>query len=440
MSHTLRSLIPPDEPLMHKTTLDNGLIINTFPMPWLHEVGVTLMVKAGSRYEHPTKTGIAHFLEHMLFKGTERFSDPVRLHTALESLAADMNAATGVESNAYWMTLPKASLAEGFPIFCEMFTHPAFSDIETERQVILEEMREEENIHGESTNSVVLGSRKLWPDHALAQPILGYPETVKKITREHLHGFLKRYYAGNNMRVAFFGPVEHHQSVDLSQQLANLHQSPPPEIISPETTKDGPHWIAVEDATAQLTLSLFFKSEGFCSSEAKKRSFIRRLLDDGFSSRLQVAVRERKGLAYDLWAADLAYSDAGAFELGASVSPENLLEVVKIFFQELKGVYRTPPSKEEWQRTVFRWQRDLITILDRPSDLLERYVGDAFFHAPQTLMESWSQIASLSKEEITDYAEKQFTLDNLVMVLTGPEAKKHLDKVKQWLLSEVDIA
>lgn len=429
---------PIPDPTYQLSTLANGLMVATFPMPWLHEVGATLVVRAGSRYEDDGQVGIAHFLEHMLFKGTKSIPDPTALHTHLEAMAADMNAATGQESNAYWITLPPEQLKHGFALFCEMFTQPAFSGLETERQVVLAEMREDENERGENTNPSILGGYKLWPDHPLARPILGTPNVIQTLNAEDLHTYLNRYYRGSNMVVAFCGPVDHQTCVDLTQQaLGGLPStSQPPYSPSPLPMSPGPHWLAVDDQTAQFTLTLFYRTEGYQGPLFYHIAALRRLLDDGFSSRLQASVREKQGLVYDVWASFAAHSDTGALELGASVSPENLQAVFDALFAELKPLCTIPPEKEEWQRLKTRWHAHLTTSLDRPSELIERYVADRLFDALTPLSTTWQKVCSINPEDLPAIAASITRPENMVVTLVGPNAQKQWPLLRERFLRQ----
>ncbi len=252
-------------------------------MPWLHEINVTVIVRAGSRFETAEEAGVAHFLEHMLFKGTAAHPDPTRFHALIESMAADMNAATGHESNAYWISMPPEQLAPGLEAFCEMFTKPIFSDIETEKNVILAEMREEKNDKGEITNPTVLSARKLWPDHPLSRSILGTPDTIKTMTPDHLHAFMQRQYSGGNMAVAFCGPVQHETSLEMAAAMLGslpAGRSPPP--APPPPMAPGPHWVAVDDQDAQFCLTISFRTVGYNDPQYSEIVALHRLLDDGF--------------------------------------------------------------------------------------------------------------------------------------------------------------
>ena len=415
------------DPEYHLTTLANGLMVATFPMPWLHEVGATVVIRAGSRYEEEEQSGIAHFLEHMLFKGTSSIPDPTTLHTHMESMAADMNAATGQESNAYWITLPPEHLATGFATFCEMFSQPALSGIEMERQVILEEMREDENERGENINPFTLGGLHLWPNHPLSRPVLGTPETILQIDEKTLRSYLGRHYRGANMAVAFCGPVHHETCVDLVLKgfghlpTGKRNQSLPPPPMMP-----GPHWLAVDDQTSQSTLTLFFRTGGYQDPQFYHFAALRRLLDDGFASRLQATLRERRGLVYDVWASFTAHSDSGAMEIGATVSPENLQAVSSALFEQLHILSLMPPKADEWQRLLTRWHANLTTCLDRPAELIERYVSDRLFNAMEPLSTAWERICQIDPNHLPDIAAELIHPSRLVVTLVGPNARRKL--------------
>ncbi|MBF0370015.1 MAG: insulinase family protein [Magnetococcales bacterium] len=429
------SALPIPEPRFQRSRLDNGLMVATFPMPWLHEVGVTLFVRAGSRFEREEEVGIAHLLEHMLFKGIASIPDPTRFHEKLESLAADMNAATGQETNAYWITMPPEHLDEALELFCEMFTQPALAGLETERKVVLAEMREDENDQGEMTNMGVLAGAKLWPEHPLARPILGTRESLAGIDEAALRRFLGNYYCASNMAIAFFGPVEQGQAVALCDRvLGSLPSAPklypgagslalPP---LPPPMPVGPHWVAVNDQTAQFGLTISFRTGGLRSCDYHPVAALRRLLDDGFSSRLQSTVREKKGLVYDVWASMTLHSDTGALEVGASVSPDNLEEVYLALMAELDRLGEAPPPEAEWQRLITRWRAGLMSALDRPSEMMERYVADPLFEIQEPFSRSWECIQAVDPLALPQLARALTQPENRVVVLVGPKARELL--------------
>lgn len=418
------SIPDPDYQFSH---LDNGLLVATVPMPWLHEIIVTIIVRAGSRFESDHEAGIAHFLEHMLFKGTAKNPDPTQFHTMIESMAADMNAATGHESNNYWISMPPEHLQTGLAVFCEMFSSPIFSDLETERKVILAEMRDDENEQGENTNPSVLSGEKFWPNHPLSRSILGTPEIIKNITRADLQNFMHRQYLGGNMAIAFSGPVDHKLSMELAQaNLGHIPKGRSPNPKSPETMPPGPHWVAVNDQDAQFCLTIAFRTSGYKDREYFKIAAVRRLLDDGFSSRLQANIREKHGLAYDVWAAFTSFWECGTLELGASVSPNNLDKVFLALLAELERAASSEPDSAEWQRVQTRWRASLITQLDRPSLLIDRYIGDRLFDHLEPLSHAWEQAKNIDPKQLAATVARLMQKENMVVVLIGPQAKERL--------------
>lgn len=427
-------VVSPGEPVCQSTSLDNGLLVVTFPMPWLHEVGAVVYVRAGSRFEEEWQAGVAHFLEHMLFKGTARIPDATALHAALEAMAADMNAATGQESNAYWLSLPPEHLEEGFFTFCEMFTAPTLAGIDMERNVILAEMREDENEQGEMTNPTVLAGERLWPNHPLSRSVLGVRESLARIDEKSLRDYLRRHYLGNNMAVAFHGPIEHQESLRLARTA--LGAIPRGEVVCsppPPAMPDGPHWVATNDQTAQLSLSLCFRTGGYHMPEIHHLSAMRRLLDDGFASRLQAVIREQLGLVYEVWAALSLTTDTGAFELGASVSPANLSRVFGALLEQLDQLRRQPPTGEEWRRLLTRWRASLSSSLDHPMELSERYVADRLFESMESISTTWERVLTINPDHLAQVAREVFRPENLVVVLVGPQAKSTIQPLKNLL-------
>lgn len=423
---------PIPDPDLQVSHLDNGLLVATLPMPWLHEVMVTLQVRAGSQFESEHEEGIAHFLEHMLFKGTGRIPDPTHFHALIEAMAANMNAATGHESNTYWISMPPEQLEPGLEAFCQMFTDPAFTDMETERSVILAEMRDEENEAGESTNTAVLSGHKLWPGHPLSRSILGRPEVISQISRTDLLAYMHRHYRGGNMAIAFCGPIAHAASQQLAQEY--LGQLPsgrtPTRDTSLPAMDPGPHWVAVNDQDAQFSLTLSYRAPGYRDPAFYSIAAVRRLLDDGFASRLQAEIREKRGLAYDVWAGYTAYLECGTLELGASVSPDNLDRLFLALLEALEATANAPPSAAEWQRLMVRWRSSLVTQLDRPSLLIDRYVGDRLFDHLEPLSQSWSSIQSLDPQQLPSDLKTLIDAENMVVVLLGPKAKERLPHLR----------
>lgn len=432
---------PPDppipEPQRRITVLDNGLTVAAFPMPWLHEAGATLFVRGGSRFESDAEGGLSHLLEHMLFKGTRDLPDPTRFHAHLEAMAADMNGATGPEHGAFWITLPPENLEAGFTAFAGMFTQPILEGLETERAVILAEMREDENDQGEITHPGLLAGERLWPGHPLSRSVLGTRESVGRATETDLRDFLARHYCGANLALAFHGPVSHERVLALAERcLGGLPKGKRADSSPPGPMAPGPHIVTVNDQGAQLSLGFFFRAPGYRDDRFHAATALRRLLDDGFASRLQANIRERLGLVYDVGASYGSYSDAGSLEIATAVSPNNLEPVFHALQAEIRRLREEPPGEEEWNRLLIRWRAALVSSLDRPGELQERYAADLLFNAVEPLSDAWCRAAALDRLAMPALAREILRPDNLAVVLTGPEATSRRGDLETWLTEE----
>ena len=195
----------------HKTTLNNGLRIIIVEMPHLHSLEISMYVKVGSRFETTHNNGISHFLEHMLFRGTKNMPDSYQLHKSFESLGGDINALTTSEYTCFWLTSHPHYITEGIGLFSEMFTSPNFADIETEKQIILEEILNEHNEKGENINIDDLSFLLLWPNDGLGFSTLGPNKNVLKFTKEDIQSFFHTYYTASNMVLCIAGHAKHEQ-------------------------------------------------------------------------------------------------------------------------------------------------------------------------------------------------------------------------------------
>ena len=279
----------------------------------------------------------------------------------------------------------------------------------------------------------------MWPGHPLARPVLGTPETIQRIDTQALRAYLARHYQGTHMAVAFCGPVQHETSVHLARKgLGNLLEGSQNAFFPPPPMLPGPHWLAVDDQTAQFTLTLFFRTCGYQDPLFYQVAALRRLLDDGFSSRLQATLREQRGLVYDVWASFTAHSDSGALEVGASVSPENLPEVFLALFEQLQSLYQVAPQADEWQRLLTRWHAHLTTSLDRPAELIERYVSDRLFDVMEPISAAWERVSQIDPSHLQAFAAQIICPTNLVITLVGPRAQKKLPLL-QSVFSENNV-
>jgi len=195
----------------HKTTLANGLRVIIVEMPHLHSLEISMYVKVGSRFETIHNNGTSHFLEHMLFRGTKNMPDSYQLHKSFESLGGDINAVTSSEYTCFWLTFHPQYVAKGMGLFSEMFTSPNFAKMETEKQIVLEEILNELNEKGENINVDDLTSLMLWPKDSLGFSTLGSKKNLLQFTKKDIRSFFHTYYTASNMVLCIAGQVKHEQ-------------------------------------------------------------------------------------------------------------------------------------------------------------------------------------------------------------------------------------
>ena len=187
--------------------LPNGLTTVVIDRPHTHQVLITLMVRAGSRFEPQERIGLTHFLEHMLFRGNTAYPDAPKLNLAFEAVGGSANANTGVESTEFYFICHPEKVDAGLALLSHLVRSPTFPEAEKEREIILEEMLSDYNEHGELVDLPAIVARMLWPHHPLGQSITGSPETLAGLTVDHLRAQLRDYVYPANAILAVSGNV-----------------------------------------------------------------------------------------------------------------------------------------------------------------------------------------------------------------------------------------
>jgi predicted Zn-dependent peptidase len=321
-------------PGIRRTQLDSGLRIVTEAMPGLRSVAVGYWVGTGSRDEPDEISGASHFLEHLLFKGTERrhASD---IAEAVESVGGDMNAFTGQEVTAFYMRMPDRHLPRALDVMSDIMWSPALRDdeVESERQVILEEIRMRDDAPDDLVHDVFAAA--LFPGHPLGREVAGTEATIEAVTRDQIAGYHALHYRPSNVVVAVAGNVDHDAVV------AQV------EAMLPEGTADRPARIDGADGQAPEPVALVDRPHEQAHLVLGARSLRRddpdrwalavldQVLGGGMSSRLFQEVREKRGLAYSVFSYRAAFEETGALAVYAGTSPERAAETLAIVGAEL---------------------------------------------------------------------------------------------------------
>ncbi len=297
-----------------RRVLPNGLRVLTVPAPGLHSAMIALYVRAGSRHELPAVNGVSHFLEHLFFRGSQAWPDTVAMNAAVESAGGNLNGITARDHGCYYTPLHADELATGLAILGDMIRRPLLREMDVEREIILEEILDEVDGDGRDIDGDNLSKRLAFGTHPLGFKIAGTPEIIRSIGEDDVRAHHARFYSGSNLVLCVAGPVRESEVVNLAEEhLGQLPRGRVSRDIPPPPWPTGPLLEHVEHEDAQSELCLNFPCPPEHHPDYPVHLIIRRILDDGLSSRLPFEVVERRGLAYSLHAGIDAFADCGMF-------------------------------------------------------------------------------------------------------------------------------
>lgn len=405
-----------------KTQLANGIRIVTSRMPHVRSATVIIYVRVGSRYESDCLAGISHFLEHMLFKGTERRPDPVLISEAIEGVGGIMNASTGRESTDYWVKVPSAHLGLAFDVLADMLRHPLFDpvELEKERHVIVEEIHGIRDTPDDYVHDLV--DQALWNGHPLGRPIIGSEETVEAITRDELIAYLREHYRADRLVIAAAGDLLHEQVVELVEQYFGDLEPGPPGDPHPARLDDArPSVQLLGRPTEQAHLCLAWPALPYTDERRFVQGMLDAVLSSGMSSRLFKEIRERQGLAYEVYGYLREYADVGQGVVYTGTDVERAERALRAVRNELEKLVREPVPTEELERMKeLRVGRIVMGLED--SRAVASWIGgqELVFGEVLTPEEVIARIRAVTSEEIQALAQELFHPDRFALAVIGP--------------------
>ena len=328
------------------TTLDSGARVVTEAMPSVRSIALGFWVRAGSRDEDPEHAGISHFLEHLLFKGTDRFSSR-EIDEAFDAMGAEVNAGTGKETTSVYSRFLDNHLERAFDVLQDMVLRPAYPDIDSERQVVIEEIAMYEDEPQDKVHDVLAGA--IFGDHPLGRPIIGRADVVSSVPVPEIGRWHDGRYVPGNMVLAAAGNVDHERIVELAERAFGDAAGGAAEPVgSPE--RNGQVLRFHQKETEQYHLCL----GGAGIPRGDDRRFALRVLDTilggSTSSRLFQEVREKRGLAYSVYSYASHYADTGQVALYVGTRPDNVGEALEVIGSELHRLVDDGVTEEELER------------------------------------------------------------------------------------------
>ena len=420
--------------------LSNGLEI--IVVPYFRQKAVTIhcWVFTGSAYENKIDNGITHFLEHMMFRGNKKLGDSFHLNLKFEELGGELNAATSTDVTEFWFQFHKKFLEKGIRKFCKFIKYPLFEHIEVERSIILEEIKSDYDEEGKLINVGRVSADILWKDQAMGMPIIGHEDILRKINCKDLNDWYKYFFKPGNMIFGITGAVDADKIFEwIEGEFKKLQASKrikyPPQYI---TTENDKQIILIPNRDNQFSLQWSFPVEILNPNLKIQIKLINRLLDDGFSSRLQRLIREERGLVYDISAGVEFYETGSILAINAIIGVDKIFELTENLVNLIDELCQNGVTQAEWNLAKTRYEINLDYKADSPQGILADLAGVSIFPQSVTIKETLKIIQQLTLADINKTIRLCFNQNRTVLALVGPiqeNFKESLNKQFQpWFL------
>ena len=416
--------MPPTRSLSGHTleVLDRGVRLITAPMEARASASIALMFRVGSRYEPQRVAGISHFLEHMVFKGSERYPSARAVAEAIEGVGGVLNAATDKEVTIYWAKVAHDKLGLAVDVLCDIVQHPLLDagEADKEREVIIEELRMYRDSPGDHVHTVF--EEMIWPDHPLGVDIAGTEASVRGTSIPDMATHLAEHYRGGGLVVATGGAVEHDEVVAMLTPRLGAWAAGAGPGFSPALP--GPHEPTVRIAgkdTEQANIVLGTRCISYFHPDRYALDLMNTVLGEGMSSRLFLEVRERRGLCYDVhsWTDKLA--DSGSAGVYIGTEPGRAVPAVAAVLGELRRMCTEPVGEAEMTKAREFYKGRLLLHLEGTNSLATWLGGQALLtDSIMQVEEVLATIDAISAEDVMRVAHETFATQALQMAVVGP--------------------
>ncbi|HEX3609675.1 MAG TPA: pitrilysin family protein [Solirubrobacterales bacterium] len=397
---------------------DSGVRVVTEEVPSVRSVALGLWVRTGSRDETPAQAGVSHFLEHLLFKGTERFS-AIEIAEKLDGLGASVNAATGKETTHLHARFLDEHTEEVFELLAEMLLAPTYPEVDSEREVVLEEIAMYEDEPQDRVHDIL--AEAVFGGHPLGRRVLGEAEVIKTVPIAEIEAYRGGRYTGANIVVGAAGNVDHDRIAGLAERL-----------VSPAASDDGAAVATAAEAGARLCFyekdteqyHICFGAPGITRDD--ERRYALAVLDSIFggssSSRLFREVREKRGLAYSIGSYSEQYTDSGLIASYVGTREDNVEEACAIIGAELARLRSEPVSGEELNRAKESVKGRLVLTSESTAARMTRISRATLFGLPiDSLDEMLAKVDAVTVDDLTELARELYGAERLSAACVGRE-------------------
>jgi predicted Zn-dependent peptidase len=408
------------------TELSSGLRIATEAMPSVRSAALGFFVGTGSRGESVEQAGLSHFLEHLLFRGTDRYAS-AQIDQLFDAMGAELNAGTDKESTTVYARMLDQHLPRAFDVIADMVWRPAFRDVDPEREVVLEEIAMYED-DPQDTVFDVLG-QAVFGGHPLGRPIIGRAPVIRETPVETIAAFHAARYVPESIVIAAAGSVDHDQIVDLAERTLGGGEAAAPGI-EPAPADPAPAVRFQRKDTEQCHVCL----GAIGLPRGDDRRFASRVLDAIFgglsSSRLFQAVREERGLAYSVYSFAGQYADTGQIGLYVGTRPDKIGEAMEVVGEELARLREQPATEEELDRARENVKARVILALESTGARMNRLGASLLFGLP--LLEAdevMARFEAVTLDDLRELTDELWAPERLSAAGIGPDEQVFRDAV-----------
>jgi predicted Zn-dependent peptidase len=405
---------------IQRHVLPNGLIVITETMQHVRSVSVGIWVRNGSRREVPAENGLAHFLEHMVFKGTDRRSAE-DIAREMDSVGGMLDAFTSKEQICFNAKVLDEHLPIAFDVLADLVLRPKLDsdDVNKERQVVLEEIKMDLDNPEYLLHDIF--TRGFWPEHSLGRPILGTPETVRNFDREALRRRFQNWFAPDHIIVTAAGNITHPQVLELAEKEFGRLQAIGSPQKTPAPSTSAPIHLETKRDLEQVHLCIGVPSLPLAHERRFGVAVLNNLLGGGMSSRLFQKIREKQGLAYAVFSEITPYSDAGMLTVYAGTAKETIDKVLDLTVAEFRAMKESPVSDEELLRAKNHLKGSLMLSLESTNSRMSNLARqELYFQRFYSLDEILASIEAVTRDEVQSLARDFFQPERIAVTVLGP--------------------
>ncbi len=407
--------------MFERTALTEGPRVISARIPGSRSVSIAAYVLAGSRLEQPDQAGVAHFMEHITFKGTAAFPTTRAISEAIEGVGGSFNAATDRESTVYWVRVPARQAQRAADVVAELIVRPRLEDdeIDHERSVIVEEIRS--YLDDPSEYAQILIQQAMFGEGALGREICGDEEGIRSLPRSTIREFWAATYRPSNVVVAIAGDLDHPAALDLVAPAFGTGDGVSPTFDTAPDLPAGAQYLLGNRDTSQAHLCLAVPAYRRDHPDAWTVGVLNGVLGEGMSSRLFLSVREELGLAYDVGSGITEYADSGSLGVYAGVDPDKLEPALEAILVELARLRDDTVPADELAKAKAYLSGGLELRMDDTRHLASWIGGQEALHdRVLTLDEALEAVEAVGAEDVRRVAGEMFHDDRLRLAVVAP--------------------